>query len=257
MNLTIKLLCLGTIIFFSHCVSENIEEKYASKIPTIQTQGEIAWFPLNGNLNDSTGNQTMISVAGTIAYTAGVNEELGQGLRLNGTNNYLIVSPGVSDTIAILFWLKSANANGIVSPNKPVMFDYGHKAATASLVDATSAATHLNIKHGSSEVSSSEMGEENYLNTYNGYSLFYFVSTGNLAAFTFQCYIDGVAHKISNQYNFNNIIKPQSDLIYIGRSSAPDEAGNSFFNGSIDEIHLFNRALSSSELNYYLQIQPE
>ncbi|MCF8360204.1 MAG: LamG domain-containing protein [Prolixibacteraceae bacterium] len=249
---------LGTALLFSQCVSENIEEKYAYNQPVNQPVGEVAWFPLNGNLNDSTGNQTLISVAGPISYSAGLSSEFGQGLELDGVNNYIVISPGFTDTIAVLFWLKAGSNNGIVNPNQPVMFDYGYNAATATLVDATSEATNLVIKQNDTEFSTANMGEEDYLNTYTKYSLFYFEAGGTKASFSFQGYlIDGSPHKVSNSYELPATFNPMTDLLYIGRSSDPKSTANTFFNGCIDEIHVFNRFLSSDELNYYLTIQSE
>ncbi|MBN1927843.1 MAG: hypothetical protein JW798_18565 [Prolixibacteraceae bacterium] len=254
----LTMISLLAILLFSQCVSENIEEKYAFNNPVNKPTGEIAWFPLNGNLNDSTGNNTLISLAGPVVYAPGLNGESGLGLLLDGAKNYLVISPGYSDTIAVLFWMKTSSSSGITNPNQPVMFDYGFNAATVSLVDATSEATNLVIRQGGSEFSSASLGEEKFLNTYNKYSLFYFETGGNSASFSFQGYmIDGKAHKISSAYEFPAAIEPMTDLLYIGRSADPQNTENTFFSGYIDEIHIFDHFLSSDELNYYLTIQPE
>ena len=256
MHFKISIICSVVLLLFMQCVSENVEEKYASQTSVTRPEGEIAWFPLNGNLNDSTGNQTLISVAGPVEYAEGINDDTGMGLLLNGVNNYLILSPGLYDSIAVLFWLKTSGTAGIVEPNRPVMFDYGSKAVSATLTDAVSGATQLSVQHGATQVSTSEMGEENYLNTHNAYSLFYFEVTKQQAAFTFQGYANGMPHKVTNQYAFTDDLLALSDLIYIGRSSDPHNADNSFFKGYIDEIHVFSRFLTSEELTHYLNIQP-
>lgn len=250
----LTLLSLLIIIILTQCVSGNIEEKYTSTEQVPQPINEIAWFPLNQNLNDSTGNQTMISVSGPITYVNGINKELKTGLYLNGTSNYIIISPGYRDTISILFWLKTAK--GVISPNAPVLTDYGFNSISASF-DAITEATNLIIKQGESTENSADLGEENFLNTDNKYSLFYLEAGGNTAAFSFQGYlVDGKKHKISNQYVFSETLNPLTDLIYIGRSSNPSTSVNSFFKGCIDEIHIFSRFLTLDELNYYQNIQP-
>lgn len=249
-------LLLFILFFLSQCVSENIEEKYANTPPDPVTVNEMAWFPLNGNLNDSTENHSMISVAGPVNYTTGLNKESGKGLILNGVNNYIVISSGYLDTIAILFWMKTHN--GIANPNQPVMIDYGHNAASIKLIDAVTEATNLLLQHGQSEVNSASMGENYFLNTYNKFSLIYLEAGGTSAAFSFQGYLDdGTPHKISNHYTFPLIFDPITDLIYIGRSSDPQHISNSFFKGYIDEIHVFNHFLTNDELSYYLNIQPE
>jgi len=44
-------------------------------------------------------------------------------------------------------------------------------------------------------------------------------------------------------------------LVYIGRSSVKDEIVNSYFKGNIDEIHIYDRFLTDSELAYFKNIQ--
>lgn len=256
MNLKPTIIALFSILLFSQCITENAEVKYATKDSGEKPKGEIAWFPLNGNLNDSTGNQTMISVAGKVTYTKGINSETGKAISLNGVDNYIVITPGYLDTISVLFWLKTPN--GIINPNQPVVFDYGFNSTSATLIDGTTGATTLTLQSGGKEVSSSEMGDESYLSTSNNYCLFYFETGGTTTSFWYKGYLsDGTPKVLNNQYVFPKIVDPLTDMIYIGRSSQKDEISTSFFKGSIDEIHVFNRFLTDTELSYYLNIQPK
>jgi len=244
-------ICLLAISLFSQCISDNVEEKYGSTTPTKAPSGEIAWFPLNGNLNDSTGNNTAIAVSGKVNFTEGIS---GQGLKLNGSDNFIMVSPGYLDTISILFWIKTAN--GIDKPNRPVVFDYGQGAISAAFVDGVSGATNLSLKQDSTQFSSADMGEEFYLNTFYSYSLVYVEAAGNTASFYFKGALsNGAANIVSNKYEFPGLLNASSELIYIGRSSKKEELANSFFKGNIDEIHVFNHFLTDSELEYFKNIQ--
>jgi len=244
-----------TLVIFVRCINENVEEKYIPANIEVKDRGEIAWFPLNGNLNDSTGNLTMISSAGELNFTKGINNQFGKGVLLNGIDNYITISPGYLDTIAILFWIKTPI--GISSPNRPVVFDYGNNAISASLVDGTTGATELVLKNKECQTNFSELGEESYLNTFNKYSLIYIESGGDSTSFTFKGYLnDGKSKVVTGHYKFPSIIDPATEMIYIGRSSLKNEIANSFYKGSIDEIHIFNRFLTQKELEYYLTIQP-
>ena len=250
------LFLLLLLFFLSQCIRDNIEEKYAPKSITDSLIGEIAWFPLNGNLNDSTGNSTIISVAGEVRYISGISKEYGEGIQLNGTNNYITITPGFLDTISILFWLKTPN--GISKPNQPVVFDYGNNAISASLVDGLTGATDLLLQNNENSKSSSDLGEENFLNTFNNYCLFYIEAGGDSTSFTYKGYLSNGNEKIvSGHYKFPGFIDPATEVIYIGRSSLRTEITNSLLNGSIDEIHVFNRFLTKAELAYYLSIQPD
>ncbi len=245
------LICLLPILLFTQCISDNVEEKYGSTVPEEAPSGEIAWFPLNGNLNDSTGNNTAIAVSGDINFTDGV---AGQGLKLNGSDNFILVSPGYLDTISILFWVKTVN--GIDKPNRPVLFDYGQGAVSAALVDGVSGATNFSLQQDSTQYSSADMGEEYYLNSFYSYSMVYVEAAGNVASFYYKGALsNGAANVVSNQYEFPGLLNASTELVYIGRSSKKEEIVNSFFKGNIDEIHVFNHFLSDSELEYFKNIQ--
>jgi hypothetical protein len=245
------LICSLTIFLFAQCISDNVEEKYGSTVPVEAPSGEIAWFPLNGNLNDSTGNSTMIAVSGSVNFTDGVT---GTGLKLNGSDNFIMISPGYLDTISILFWVKASS--GIDSPNRPVLFDYGHGAITAALTDGVSGATNLTLKQDSIQFSSADMGEEYFLNSYCTYNLIYIEVTKNIASFYYSGTLDdGTKKVVSNQYEFPALFNASTELVYIGRSSVKDEIVNSFFKGNIDEIHIYDRFLTDSELAYFKNIQ--
>jgi hypothetical protein len=248
--ITFFALCL---ILFSQCVSDNVEEKYGSNDLTEAPKGEIAWFPLNGNLNDSTGNNTLIAFAGDATYTIGL---IDRGIRLDGSKNYFVISPGYLDSIAIVFWLKTPK--GIISPNNPVIFDYGNGAVTASLVDGTTSATELVLKQDTVSYSSLALGEESFVNTYNNYSLVYIEVGGTSASFCYKGYLKNGNEKIiSSEYTFPGYFDPATEMIYIGRASEKNEITNSYFKGNIDEIHIYNRFLTGSELEYFKNIQPE
>lgn len=244
-------LLLAVAVILSGCLFNNAEVKYNSTSSTDAPKGEIAWFPLNGNLNDSTGSKTLIAVSGQVNYTDGI---MGKALSLNGKDNYIVLSPGYHDTISVLFWLKTPN--GINSPSKPTIFDYGNGAISATLVDGLTGATELELKQSEFYASSKQIGEENYLNTYYQYSLVYIEATNNETSFYFKGFMsDGNSKIVRNRYQHNSLLNTSSDLIYIGRSSLKNDIENSFLTGSIDEIHVFDHFLTEAELNHFNAIQ--
>lgn len=241
------------LMLLTGCLTDNAEEKYEKSTIIEPPKGEVAWFPLNGNLTDSTGNNSLIAVAGEHNYTEGI---LGKALSLNGKDNFIMVSPGYFDTISVVFWLKTSN--GIASPNRPVVFDYGNGAVSAALVDGVSGATEMELKQSEFVASTKQMGSENYLNTYYKYSLVYIEATQNQTSFYFKGYkSDGNPKVVKSSYQHTSLLDAATDVIYIGRSSSKTEIQNSFFTGNIDEIHVYNRFLSEEELNYFNTIQPK
>jgi hypothetical protein len=242
---------LALLFCCTQCISDNAEEKYASAGPGEVPKGEIAWFPLNGNLNDSTGNYTPIAVAGPLNFVAG---KIGSGLSLDGSENFIMMAPGYLDTLSILFWLKTPK--GIANPNRPVIFDYGQGAVSAELVDGITSATDLSLNQNNFKKMFSGGKDVGYLNTYNAYSLIYIEAAGNFASFYFKGQlVNGTAMTTQGRFEFPSLMNATSELIYLGRSPLKGNNANSYFKGFIDEIHVFNRFLSQSELEYFKTIQ--
>jgi hypothetical protein len=262
----VSLICL--IIWC--CENENIEEKYyqsnndTNQIDTndidtgdvdttddpiiIRPVGEIAWFPLNGNLNDSTGNNIPILLVGDQSYTNGLNAEFGSGVHLDGAS-YLMINLGYYDTLSILFWIKGDEAVGNIK--KPVLLDYGLNSISAQL-DGSSGATVLHVNKNDYAASSSDVAELEALNSFCRYSFIYFEAGGDLTRVYFKGYYQDGAEKIYNaDLEFPGIIDPKSEILYIGRSSDRDNFIQSFFQGSIDEIHIYSHPLTNQEIESY------
>jgi hypothetical protein len=247
-------LCVILItLLFVTCISDNIEEKYSTGDNVTPPKGEVAWFPMNGNLTDSTGNNTLLAVAGEVNFTKGFR---GEALLMNGEDNYIMVSPGYLDTISVLFWLKTPK--GIVNPNRPVVFDYGLGAVSASLTDGISGATVIAFNQSDTPFSTFDVDEQTYLNTYYNYSLMYIEVAGKTASYFFKGYLrDGKELAVSNSHQMPLDFDPANDLLYIGRSASKSGIANSFFNGAIDELHIFSKTLTDSEIQYFNNLQPE
>jgi hypothetical protein len=251
LSITICAICV-------ECESENIEEKYYgpnSKDPEDTTdepqvekpRGEIAWYPFNGNLSDSSDNNIPVFLSGGEKYVAGINADYGKGLYLDGSS-YLTINLGYYDTLSIIFWIKGSEA--LSGFNKPVLFDYGLNSISAQL-DATSGATHLVISKNEESRSSKETNTE-ALNSFERYCFLYFEAGGDLTKVYFKGYYsNGIELVYNDQFSIPGIVDPQSEILYIGRSSMREELDNSYFQGAIDEIHIYSRCLSEDEVESF------
>jgi hypothetical protein len=250
--------------FIVCCESENIEEKYFQQIddttdidtndPLIpHPQGEIAWFPLNGNLNDSTGNNIPLLLVGDSAsYVNGLNAENGKGLYLDGSS-YLLINLGYYDTLSIVFWIKGAGELG--ASGHPILFDYGLNAISAQL-DGSTGATAVTVHKSDSTASSSEVIQD--LNSFSKYSFLYFEAGGDLTRVYFKgYYLDGTERIYEADLDFPGIIDPQSEILYIGRTSLRDDYTGSLFRGAVDEIHLYSHPLTDQEIEAFAFTQTE
>jgi hypothetical protein len=250
--------------FIICCESENIEEKYFwqpadtagvdTTDPTIpHPQGEIAWFPLNGNLNDSTGNNIpLLFVGDSVTYVSGLNPIYGKGIYLDGSN-YLIVNLGYYDTLAIVFWIKGAGELG--STGHPILFDYGLNAISAQL-DGSTGATAVSVHKSDSTASSVDVIAD--LNSFSRYSFLYFEAGSDLTRVYYKgYYLDGTERIYEADLNFPGIIDPLSEILYIGRSSSRNEFIGSLFQGAVDEIHIFSHPLTDQEIEAFAFTQTE
>lgn len=252
---TILLSFIGCLLFIS-CESENIEEKYYSNNNNepgnttenpVLSSGLLAWFPMNGSVQDSSINNTPVILAGNATFVDGINEEHGKGLYLEG-NSYLIVDLGYYDTISIAFWIKGDGE--LESSNTPTLFDYGFNTLSAKLdVDGSTGATSLTVKKNENISCSKENSSIEYLNSFTKYSLVYVEAGGDKTKVYFKGYTSSGDETVySDELNFPGIIDTESELLYIGRSSQKENIPGSFFKGSIDEIYIFNKTLSNAEI---------
>lgn len=248
---------LASCMFFA-CESENIEDKYLNKVPNDSipngdsNSSEILWLPLNGNLDDSTGNNTPLVLAGNIKYVKGINKDHGKGIYLDGSS-YLMINLGYYDTLAASFWIKGDGE--LAESNDPVIFDYGLNALTAQL-DATTGATAVNLKKNDTQTSSADNSSVEYLNSFYQYSFVYIEAGGDKTRIYFKGYTSGGSELVYNgELNIPGIIETKSDVVYIGRSSQRENQASSFFKGAIDEIHIYRKPLSNSEIQKMASIQ--
>jgi hypothetical protein len=234
------------------CENDNIEHKYYKNSrpdndtsTNIIPDGEIAWFPLNGNTNDSTGRKAAFFV-GNPLFVNGLNQNKGKGLHLDG-NSYLLINLGYYDSLSVVLWVKG---DGVISDlNKPVLFDYGYKAISAQLeMDAISGATILESNRNE-DITSSENSSVEYLNSFNKYSFLYFEAGAKCTRIKYKGFTsDGSEILYNENLNFDAPISAKSEFLFIGRSSLRDDDNQSYFKGAIEEIHIYNRPLTSSEI---------
>ncbi len=204
--------------------------------------GLVDWWPGEGNANDIVGTNNGTLVGG-VSYAAG---EVGQAFSFDGTSGYVAIpdSPSLDSlitNITIELWMKSGQTNansdwkGIVTKGN----------STAWQLKAESGAKTLNWCFGTSVNSYQLTGTRNVNDeqwhhvaaTYDGTNMF--------------IYVDGT---LDASQAATGLIVPNSDLVCIGANSKAyvpscgcQEPGY-FFNGLIDEVSIYNRALTASEI---------
>ncbi|HET6249294.1 MAG TPA: autotransporter-associated beta strand repeat-containing protein [Tepidisphaeraceae bacterium] len=214
----------------------------------------VATYHFEGNANDSSGNGNTATLVGGPAYVAGVNG--GQAISFNGSSQYATVpyssSLNVQGQYTVSFWEK-LNAP-ITSPGQT--FISTRNGSDVSAIDVQSTATGVHADIGGS---------------IPGYSGTYWFSTSADASLSLGTNWNMVTYAITNSgysiyfngalvtnspfqnftgYNRNPILMTSAQTLSIGSQEAGGATYDpgSDLNGSMDEVNIFNSALSTAQI---------
>ncbi len=192
--------------------------------------GLVAYYPFNGNANDESGDGNNGEEYGGIAYEDGV---IGKALLLDGSMDEYILAPNseslsITNSISICSWVRSTVFDFSINPI--VTMGYANEDYTLWLRP-----DGLSLLLNSQQFWQSYTSESIDLNTW-----YFVVATYDLQKVKY--YING---EFKAEYDFNRLISTSGESLYIG-SSYP--GGNEYFKGYIDELSIYNRALSKPEI---------
>jgi len=206
-----------------------------AQVPSyVPTNGLVAYYPFNGNANDASGNGNNGTVNGA-TLTSDRFGNVGKAYSFNGISNNIIVQNSPTLQInewSIHAWFKTQflGYNRITSKDSP-----SNPNNDLSLI----------ILNGNLFISSSINGITNtplplcntFLADNNWHNVIAVRSAGK-----YYIYIDGSVCSIVSD-NFSNLTN--SNPLYIG---SPSPYPSQYFNGELDDIAIYNRALSQSEI---------
>lgn len=206
-------------------------------------EGLIAYYPFNGNANDYSGNGNNGTVYGA-QLTSDKNGKHNAAYTFNGVNDFIKVPTSTSlenfdKEITISAWI---NINKWFNSGSVGYFPILEKSDESSIGGLMN--LHINTSTGIQSIYRGNIAYNNYKIPLNQWVYVSFVCKNNTAYF----YIDGnlIGKK---QMNGNYSYKKNSPLI-IGK----DIPGLvEYANGKIDEIRIYNRALSDSEIKFLYQ----
>jgi hypothetical protein len=203
-----------------------------AQVPSyVPTNGLVGWWPFNGNANDESGNGNN----GTVNGATLTSDRLGNSNKayiFNGISNKIEISStnqlnfGVNPSFSISVWINKQTqvSGGVISKAVPLN-GFSWKGFNLVFDDF-----QIGYPCLSNVVSPS-------INSWN--NLVYTINNGSVIA-----YLNGV---IANQFYcaqiINNSISTNENL-YFG----VDRDGNNYFQGQIDDIGIWNRALSQQEI---------
>ena len=216
--------------------------------------GLVSWWSGEGDGYDSEGGNTA-TLCGNATFAEG---KIGQAFGFDGVNSYVKIpqSPDLNPTnqITICFWMKAAADNPMTTIQGLVTSDFygvticngrggrmgvNFYMSTTAKRGTTTVGDFVHISDANGGGASITAGQWHHVaGTYDGSKL--------------QLYIDG--RPWGNPLAHTGRIAPMMPNSFVaigsedGRTTAPECIGKRYFKGLIDEVAIFNRALSAAEI---------
>jgi hypothetical protein len=212
--------------------------------------GLVSWWPGEGNANDIIGNNNGILTNGA-GFAAG---EVGQGFTVNGAAQFVKIPRSASlnsfsNQLTIEFWMRANPTNAMNTYQGLVNSDfYLVEIANGQVPGPLGVSFGISTDGGASYPDTATVngggavvtaGQWHHVaGTYDGAKL--------------QLFIDGVPRGTPNFHS--GAISPMLANSYLaigsedGRTICPSCVVSRYFNGQIDEVALYNRALSTNEI---------
>jgi hypothetical protein len=219
--------------------------------PYFPTQGLIAWWPFNGNGNDMSGNGNNGTVHGATLSSDrfGITN---RAYSFNGISNYIdvpnatVLNPTTALTISV--WVQSTSTQGNAGIiGKWNNFGGASQNGQEQYTITTGSVGKTGLTSYLKTVGKSQSFVQEVTNTYNNGNWNHFVSVW-----------DGTSLKLYKNNAllstslYTGIIPSYNQALEIGRYAGGQmttEPNNNYFNGKIDDIGIWNRALTLQEIS--------
>lgn len=252
----IALLFFSSSLFLYFFVEAKTIIKTASKIvittpPSIQ-EGLVGWWTFDGKnvvsgvALDSSGNGNngnLINIASSTFYAAG---KIGQGFRFDGTDDYVDAGAFTDnmETLTVSAWIyRTGNCYGIAGSFwRHIVSKGGDFQSAFRFATDTCQIQFYWIYSGTSVDSRSSASDTIPLNVWKHVAATYDVNGDRKA----RLYIDGEEVSYASQTASTGTRQDNSAVnLYIGNATT---GGTRFFPGKIDDVRIYNRALSANEI---------
>lgn len=199
-------------------------------IAGIASAALLAYYPFNGNANDFSGNGNNATVNGA-TLTADKFGNTNRAYFFNGTSDYILgpvdINPATMPQMTVVAWARADNGSPV---RQVISHDNGGYDRSLG-IDSRGGGNGWSAFSGSGDV----LG-------------FYPVTTGEwvfLAAVYEQNAGTVTLYVNNNRYGEAGVLGPGFDTFRIGSNPGYGE----YFQGAIDEVRIYNHALSDSEIS--------
>jgi hypothetical protein len=210
--------------------------------------GLVSWWKAEGDAADATGLNNG-TIEGSVSFVTG---RVGEAFQFSNTGDVMVPdSPSLRPAaVTVMAWVKNSTFPG---PNNYIVSKGANQCSAASYALYTSASTQNLIFGVYDGVNGAQSPDSGPGGVWDGN--WHFVA-GTYDGSYVRLYVDGVEVGAGTPTNLIiNYSLPTNSAFYIGRYVAPQWCTLGF-NGSIDEVRVFNRALSASEILAIYQSTP-
>lgn len=220
------------------------------------TNGLVGWWKFDGDATDSSGNGNNGTLVGSPSYVSG---RIGSAISLNGSSQYIdlgvyTLSPQLSGSSAITqsAWIKY---NSLTGNNQDILFvSIGSTNFTGASIQLDSTG-HLRI--GGRSVKTDGFQNATAASVLSTNTWHFVTGVLDFPSQKIYGYVDGVK-VIDQSATFSN-----STYTPFGSATTPDMIGVDgnpvsnplYFNGTIDDARIYNRALSVAEIQQIYNLQ--
>lgn len=211
------------------------KSKGASPVTDVTT-GLVGWWKMDGNANSSAGGGNG-TVYGATA-TTGADGTPNGGYVFDGANDYISIPPGFADFtngITISVWANPSSASNFAR-----FIDFGTGTGANNIIFYRGGTTN-NLTYNVIDGSNTSMASMGYAalvqNQWKLYTVT--VTAGGVGTF----YVNGASVYTASGIDAPTNVTRTSN--FIGRSNW---ASDSYYAGSMDDLRMYNRALSASEV---------
>jgi hypothetical protein len=218
---------------------------HAIRQPFANGNGLVAWYPLDGNVNDASGNGNNGSLVGAPLFGAG---KFGTSVILNGSTQYVSIptssSLAVPGSLTISLWMNPTDwADSLHQTQQLVAKSNGGAANNDYELRENGGSQNLQFLK---TIGGSQQTINSNVVTIPNNQWTHIVVTFNASTFAVNFYLNGAAD--GGGTFTSGSINTYTQPLTIGTRPT----GNSF-NGSIDDVRIYNRVLSTTEISQLYQ----
>jgi hypothetical protein len=228
-----KIILLASLAF-----SINANAQVPSYVPT---NGLVGFWPFNGNANDESGNNNNGTVNGA-TLTADRFGNANKAYNFDGVNDYINFNSNSTfnlvNDITISCWSQSLNSSS--NQVQLVWFGDAQSAKDPYSIAISSSNLFYFRKDVSTGSTIRQVNSTTSLNT----NYFHIIGTYNVSANKMKIYINGL---LQDSINVDFSINYATQNMFLNFASA-DNGATQFFKGNLDDIGIWNRALTQQEI---------